>query len=269
MPRSILRRHFCAFAALMFFQVQAEALVLDWDTVTWANGSLNNSYQVDPMAPGPDVTVDVAANNGAPLVPFSAVPNPQTPTVNAVFQGGLATIENTLTLAVDLANPTQSVTITVSFANPGGVNGVSFKLFDIDAGGGSQDNVTSIHALSIDGTTLIAPIITASANNTLIGTGLTQSVVGTATTASTGPTSGRGDVAIDFGANVIQSLTFTYGCTVAFLDPAYQHFGLHDISFTPVASFTPVPEMNPALLSTLSCLVAAGLALHRRLKVRR
>ena len=263
MPRSILRPHLCALAALILFQAQARALVLDWDTVAWANGSLNNSYQIDPMAGGPDVNVAVTSNNGAPLVPYSAPPNPQTPTINNVFQGGLPTVENTLTLAVDLANPSQSVTITISFANPGGVQGVSFKLFDIDAGGGSQDEVTMIRALSIDGSTLIAPTITTSANNTLVGSGLTQSVVGTATTASTGPTSGRGNVTIDFGTNVIQSLSFTYGCTVAFPDPAYQHFGLHDVSFTPV------PEINPAILSTISCLVAAGFALRHRFKVRR
>ncbi len=262
MPRPILRRYFYALATLLLCQFQAHALVLDWDSVAWADGSLNNSYQVDPMAGGNDVTVDVTPNNGAPLVPYSGAPNPQTPTINAGFQGGLATAENTLVLAVDLANPTQSITITISFANLGGVQGVSFKLFDIDAGGGSQDELTLIHALSIDGSTLIAPTITTSANNTLIGSGLAQSVVGTATTASTGPTSGRGNVTIDFGANVIQSLTFTYGCTVAFPDPAYQHFALHDVNFTPV------PEMNPAIVSFLSCVAGAALVIRHRWRAR-
>ncbi len=263
MPRPILLRYFYVFAALLFCQLQAQALVLDWDILAWADGSLNNSYQVNPMAGGNDVNVNVTPNNGATPAPYSGAPNPQTPTISSAFQGGLPTIEKTLVLAVDLTNPTQSITITISFAAPGGVQGVSFKLFDIDAGGGSQDQLTNIHALSIDGSTLIAPTITPSANNTLLGSGINQSVIGTAASASTGPGSGKGNVTIDFGANAIQSLTFTFGCTATFLDPAYQHFALHDVNFTPV------PEMNPALLSTLSCIIAAGLALRHRFKVRR
>ncbi|MDQ6911461.1 MAG: hypothetical protein M3128_01130 [Verrucomicrobiota bacterium] len=259
MPRTILQRYFYAFAALLLCQLPAQALVLDWDIVTWADGSLNNSY---PMAGGNDVTVNVTPNNGAPLVLYSGAPNPQTPTINSGFQGGLATAENTLVLAVDLTNPTQSITITISFANPGGVQGVSFKLFDIDAGGGSQDELTMIRALSIDGSTLIAPTITTSANNTLIGSGINQSVVGTASTPNTGPQSGRGNVTIDFGANLIQSLTFTFGCTTFFPDPAYQHFALHDVSFSPV------PEVNPAIVSFLSCLAGAGLVIRHRRRAR-
>ncbi len=266
MPRLILQRCFCLFAALIFFQIKADALVLDWDSVAWANGSLNNSYQIDPMASGPDVNVDVAGNNGATLTQYSVAPNPQTPTINNDFQGGLLFAQNTLVLAVDLTNPTQSITITISFANPGGVSGVSFKLFDIDAGGGSQDELTALRGLSIDGSTLIAPTLTTSANNTLIGSGLSQSVVGTAASPSTGLQSGRGNVTIDFGANVIQSLTFTFGCTGFFLDPAYQHFALHDVSFTP--NLTPVPEMNPAMISILSCLSGIGLVIRQRLRKR-
>ena len=251
-----LRRYFCAVAALILSQNCASALVLDWDSVSWVDGTLNNTFNVS----GNDVTVDVSANNGAALAPFSGLPNPQTPTIGNSFQGGLATAENTLILAVDLDNSLQSITVTVSFAAFGGATDVSFKLFDIDAGGPYQDQVTSIQALSTDGTTLIAPTITTSANNTPIGTGLSQSVVGTATTPSTGANSGRGNVTIDFGTNDIQSFTFTYGSTAAFLDPAYQHFGLYDIDFTPV------PEINPALISVLSCLTAAGLVLRRRSK---
>ena len=259
-----LRRCLWVIATLVLFQSYAGAAVLNWNTVAWTDGSLNNSYQADPADPSSGITIDVAANNGAPIVPFSGAPNPMTPTVNAVFQGGRASIENTLTIAVDLANAaTQSITVTISFAVTGGASGVSFQLFDIDAGGPYQDQLTQITALSIDGSTLIAPTITTSANNTLIGSGTSQSVVGTGTTPDAGPNSGRANVTIDFGANLVQSLTFTYGGTAAWPNPAYQHFGIGDITFTPV------PEVNPALLSVLSCLTAAGLARRHRAKVRK
>jgi hypothetical protein len=253
-----LRRYLCAFASACLLQSSASAVVLDWDGVAWTAGDLNHTFQVDPFDADSTLTIDVTANNGAPLVPYSATPNPMTPVVNSVFQGGLGTIENTLTLAVNLANPTQSITVGISFAASGGASNVSFKLFDIDAGGGSQDQLTQIRALSIDGVTWIAPTITTSPDNTLVGMGLAQSVVGSALTASTGLTSGRGNVTIDFGTNQIQSLMFTYGNTAAQADPSYQHFAIHDISFTPV------PEMNPALLSAFSCLAAVGLIVRYR-----
>jgi hypothetical protein len=262
MLRPTLRPYLCAFAALLVIQSTAGAVILDWDTIYWEEGTLSNFYQADLADPDSGVTVTVTPNNGAPIVPYAGG-TPMTPAVNAVFQGGGPTIQNTLTLAVDLANPSQSISVTVFFAASGGATDVSFRLFDIDAGGPYQDHLTLIRALSIDGSTLIAPTITTSVNNTLVGSGIDQSVVGTATTADTGLTSGRANVTIDFGSNLIQSLTFTYGGTAAFANPAYQHFGIDDINFTPV------PEVNPAVMSMLSCLAAAGVILRHRANVRR
>lgn len=252
------RRYLCALTALCLLRIDASAVVLDWDSVTWVAGTLNNTYQADLADPDSTLTIDVTTNSGAPLVPYSGAPNPMTPVTNNAFQGGLVLTENTLTIAVDLLNPSQSITVSMSFAATGGATNVSFRLFDIDAGGGSQDQLTQIRALSVDGMTWIAPTITTSADNTLVGSGLTQSVVGSGLTSSTGLTSGRGNVTIDFGTNQIQSLSFTYGNTAAQPNPAYQHFAIHDISFTPV------PEINPALLSAMSCLAAAGFIWRHR-----
>lgn len=260
----VFRRYLCALAALGLLQSQhVSAIVLDWDTISWVEGTLTNSYQADPWDPDSGVSISVTQNNGAPLVPFSVAPNPMTPVINTGFQGGLPAAENALVVAINLANVSQSITVSLSFLASGGATDVSFRLFDIDAGGGSQDQLSQIYGLSIDGSTLIAPTITTSPDNTLVGSGLGQSVVGTAATSSTGLTSGRGNVLIDFGTNQIQSLTFTYGSTAAFLDPAYQHFAMHDINFTPV------PEVNPTLLSIFSCLAAAGLVVRHRFTVRK
>jgi hypothetical protein len=234
------------------------AVVLDWDSVSWAEGTLNNTYQPDGADPDSVVTIGVTPN-GAPLVPFSAAPNPTTPVTHNGLQGGLLIPENTLTIAVNLTNPSESVTLTISFAASGGASNVSFSLFDLDAGGGVQDELRSIQALSIDGSTWIAPTITTGPDNTLVGSGLGQVVLGTASTPNTGLTSGRGNVTIDFGANQIQWLTFTFGATDAFADPAYQHFGMHDLNFTPI------PEVNPTVLSLLGCAGAvAGFHWRRR-----
>lgn len=257
-----------AFLSALFVP-KARAIVLDWDTVTWAPGSLHNSYDIDPDNAGNDVILDVVANNGAPLQPERPAPNPLTPALSPSFQGGNATIENSLCIALDLANNTQSVTLTVNFAAYAqGVKDVSFTIFDVDSNnvpGSStyQDRISSIRALSIDGVTLIAPTITTSLNNSVSGTGVDQIVDGIATTADTGAGSGDGNVTISFGSAAIKSFTFTYGGGPLFDDSTYEHIGVSDISFTPI------PEVNPASFSSASCLLAVGfVSLHRR-RVRR
>lgn len=257
-----------SFLAALVFRTGASAIVLDWDSITWANGSLNNSYDIDPGNAGNDVTIGITASSGSPFQPEINPPNQQTPAVTQAFQGGLSTIENTLSIALDLSSNSQSVTITISFAAgyTQGVQNVSFKIFDVDyanaMGNTYQDQLTNIRALSIDGTTLIAPTITTSANNSLSGLGINQVVTGTASTADTGATSGDGNVTISFGTNAIRSFTFTYGSGSAFADPTFQHIGIYDVNFTPV------PEINPAWAVATCTFITGGLALRRRARSR-
>jgi hypothetical protein len=255
--------------ALVITSSSARAITLDWDAVTWTAGSYNGAFDIDPSNPGNDISVAVTANGGATFQPEVVSPFPMTPARNQSFQGGLAATENTLCFALNLASNAQSVTVTVSLSSlyTAGVNNVSFKIFDIDFvnGDGSayQDQLSSIRGLSIDGTTLIAPTIITSLNNSLSGSGINQVVTGTAATSDLGAGSGDGNVTISFGTNAIQSFTFTYGSGPLFADPTFQHVGLYDLSFTPV------PEIDPALLSIVSCLTAAGLVLHHRAKARK
>src|SRR6185437_10277248 len=99
----------------------------------WTAGTLSNSYDIDPTKAGNDITVAVSGNT-AQLTTELASGNPMTPAVTPDFQGGLATAQNTLCLAVNFANQSQSVTVKVDFSAlyTAGVQGVSFTLFDID-----------------------------------------------------------------------------------------------------------------------------------------
>jgi hypothetical protein len=251
-----------------FLAASAHAVTLDWDGVTWTPGSLSNSYDIDPAKPGNDITVTIGGNT-ALLQPKNTAPNPQTPALTNTLQGGLPTLENTLCLALDLTNQSQSVTVSVNFSATYtlGVQNVSFKLFDIDfansGGSNFQDQLRSIQAIDMNGNP-VAATITTSVNNTLSGTGLSQIVNGTGSGTDTGAGSGNSDVTISFGATAIQSFSFTYGSgsgTVA--NPTYQHMGIHDISFTPV------PEINPAWSAVGSCLVAGVLILRHSAKFRK
>jgi hypothetical protein len=266
---SVFRR-FSLVLIAPFLVAAANAITLDWDGVSWTAGSLTNSYDIDPARAGNDITVTVSGNT-AMLQPEVVAPNPMTPALTTNFQGGLTTAQNTLSLAVNFTDQTQAVTVTVDFSTlyTLGVQNVSFTIFDIDfnnATGSStyQDQLRNMVGTSTDGTTLIAPTISTSSNNTLSGSGLTQVVDGTLTSVDAGAGSGNGNVTISFGATAIKSFTFTYGSgsgTVA--DPTYQHIGLYDISFTPV------PELNPTWSAVGSCLIAFALILRHSAKFRK
>jgi hypothetical protein len=253
-----------------FLVATANAVILDWNTVSWTAGSLSNSYDVDPLKAGNDITVTVSGNT-AQLQQELASGNPMTPAITPDFQGGLANPTKTLCLAVNFTDQSQAVTVTVNFSAlyTSGVQNVSFTLFDVDYSNVTnntyQDLLTAIKATSIDGTTMIAPTITTSSNNTLSGTGLSQNVTGMISTADTGPGSGNGNVIISFGANAIKSFTFTYGSggPSSVTDPTYQHVGIDGISFTPI------PEVNPAWSGVGSCLLAFALILRHSAKFRK
>jgi hypothetical protein len=241
----------------------SQAVVLDWTTVTWTPGSLNNSYDIDATNPGTDITIGITGDTGQFITGFTP-PNPQTPAITQSFQGGFGAVQTSLELRVDFTTTGQFVTITLSFANyPLGVSNVSFSLFDIDAAA-YQDRISSITALSTDGTTLVAPIITGLGSAvSLSGTGLNQVLDGTASVADVGAGSGNGNATISFGATPITSITFTYGSGPSSpADPSTQKIGLSVIDFTAV-----VPEINPAVVSSLLCLLAIAL-LHAKKRQR-
>lgn len=243
--------------AVALCAASANAITLDWDIATWANGSLNNSFDVDPANPGSDMTVAVAGDT-TQLQTGLASPYPMTPAITTALQGGLTPAQKSLEISVDFSNRSQAVTVTVNFSNTytQGVQGVSFTIFDVDFqnGGGStfQDEIRSIRAVGADGVTLIAPTITVGPDVSLTGSGLNYVATGILTNTDTGGSSGDGNVTISFGSTAISSFTFTYGSgsgTVA--DPTYQHIAISDITFTPV------PEINPSLAAACSCLLAA------------
>lgn len=240
----------------------SRGVVLDWSTVTWAPGSLSNSYNVDPASPGNDLTLTVSGNTGQ-LLPAFTPPNPQTPAITQTFQGGFGAVQSSLELRVDYSNTAQFVTITIDFsaAYAQGVTNVSLSLFDIDSGT-YQDQIRNITALSIDGVTQVAPTISGlGASVSLTGTGLSQTLDGTATVADTGAGSGDGNATITFNA-AIQSLTFTYGSgPSAPADPTTQKIGIYNLIY----SVVPIPEINPSIASGFLCLLATGFVeLQRR-----
>jgi hypothetical protein len=173
-----------------------------------------------------------------------------------------------LQLALNLANDTQAVTVTIDFSTlyAAGVANVSFKLFDIDFanGGGTtyQDVIRSIVATSTTGTT-IAPTITGLGPNvSLSGSGINQVLTGVVSTSDTGATSGNADATIHFNTTNIRSITFTYGSSSAFANPTYQHISLDNIDYSIV------PESNNWWVGLFGygVLIVSALSHYRKLR---
>lgn len=263
-----LCRYLTFLCLTLLVMPSARAITLDWDAVTWTAGSLSNSYDVDPSRAGNDITVTVSGNTNR--LQNELAGGPITPAITANFEGGLGTAQNSLCVAVNFANQSEAITVTVNFSAlyTLGVQNLSFTLFDIDfsnvSGNQYADQLRNIQAIDMNGNA-VAPTITTSPNNSLSGTGLTQVVNGTVSTSDLGPGSGNGNVTISFGATPIKSFTFTYGSggPPGVTDPTYQHVGISDMTFTPV------PEINPGWSAVGSCLLALGLIIRHSAKFRK
>jgi hypothetical protein len=258
---SIFPRRPCVIAAaslafLLAGPRVAHAVVLDWDSVTWAPGSLINSYDLYGDAAN-DITVKITSQQ-ANIWAVDPTSGTQTPVVNQTLMGGLSPVENSLMLAANLKTHSDA-TVQLSFTGqyPGAAN-VSFTIFDIDVTTNS-DIISGIYGVAPDGTHVAATITNVGSAVTLTGSGLTQTLTGNAASPDN---SGNGNATISFGATVITDVFFTFSNTAG--APRYQDIALGDISFSPV------PEINPAAASAVSCLLALGLmaVFHRRAKLK-
>jgi hypothetical protein len=239
----------------------AHALVLDWDTLAtgqWANGSRDNSYDLNGDLIN-DVRVRMVAqqsNVWTDDLEFGL--GTQTPTVNQTLTGGLS--QNSLNVSADLK--TQSnVTIRLSFtgAQPGAAN-VSFTIFDIDVTTNS-DIIDAIYGLAPDGTQIAATITNVGSAVTHTGTGLNQVLEGNTVSLDIGPGSSNGNATISFGSAIVTDVFFTFSNTSG--APRFQNIAIGDVSFTPV------PEMNPAMTAGASCIGAMVITILLQRRARR
>lgn len=238
-----------------FVAEPARALVLNWDTAAWAPGDLQNSYDLNGDSVN-DVTVQITSQQ-ANIWATDPTSGTQSPVVNQTLTGGLSPAENSLMLAANL-HTKSACTVQLSFTGgngalntPGAAN-VSFTLFDIDITT-NADVISSIYGVALDGTHVAPTISNVGSAITLTGTGLTYELDGNGAAPNN---SGNGNATISFGSTIITDVFFNFGNTAG--APRYQDIGISDITFTPV------PEINPAMAAVTSCVIAAGLTVFLR-----
>src|SRR5256714_5698619 len=178
-----------AAAALLFLAGPgaAHALVLDWDSVTWSAGFLNNSYDLNGDTVD-DVTVSITSRQ-ANVWTTDPLSGELTPSISQTMTGGVSPVENSLILAANLK--TQSdVTVQISFTggngalNTPGATNVSFTIFDIDITTNS-DVISTIYGVAPDGSQAAPTITNVGSTVTLTGSGLSQELSGNAAAANT------------------------------------------------------------------------------------
>ncbi len=266
---SIFPNRFCVTAAIALLLVAApgaEALVLDWNAVSWSNGSpilgpgnnvtFANSYDLNGDSKK-DITVAVSAGNNTTFT-NDPTSGSLTPVLNQSLTGGQPAGQTSLMIAGDLFTHTDLTVQLSFFGSYPGANNVSFTIFDIDTTT-NNDIISGIYGLAADGTQIAPTISNVGPNVTWTGSGLGQMLEGNGASANN---TSNGNVTLTFGSTVITDIFFTFSNTAG--APRYQDIAIGDITFTPV------PEINPSVAAAGSCILALGVTriLHRRAKRR-
>ncbi len=231
---------------LLLAAPSGRGVLLDWSTVTWAPGSLVNSYDIDPSNPGNDITIAISGSTSRFVAGYPAITNLQT--------GGITPAPRSLNLGVDYSAIAQFVKVTITFNYSNGVDLATVPLFDVDAGTGTtktyRDQIRSIAAWSA-GATNIAAALTGSASNQVAGSGLGQTITGL---GPAGDTTADGNATISFGAAYVKGLQFSFGNTNNLTNPAQQNISIYNISYRPI-----VPEVGVTPGAVATSVLAVGL----------
>ncbi len=203
--------------------VRAAGLTLDWDSVDYTTGSLNESFNVG------DGSVDFSYSfNGGTFVAG-------TPDDTIVLNGSSATNE-TLRLQYDPGNENDSVTMTTAFNYGVPVQNVSFRIYDIDISGSSASTSNSWNDLITVTGFLNGNPLTANYS----GQGFTSgSVVQVGDSLNgvqnVGNDSDDGNIDVSFASPIDSfELVFSQDPALVRENPSSHGIGIGDISYEPV-----------------------------------
>lgn len=188
--------------------------VHDWDAVTWAAGSVSNSYGISQIG-----SIQWTITNQGTWL-NNATFGGQSPAEQTTVTGGIAGAGQSLFQLTDMANISQEAVTTIAL--PTAVPGLQFRIFDVDFNAGQfADRVTVTG--SFNGAP-VAPILTNGIANFVIG----NSAFGDAVSADT---SGNGNIFVTF-TSPVDTIVITYGNhSAAPANPGQQAIAIHDIIF--------------------------------------
>jgi uncharacterized repeat protein (TIGR01451 family) len=186
-------------------------ILFDWDTRAWTTGATNASYAVTGLG-----TMSFAiTNQGAWLNMFGG----NNPVRTNQATGGFTPAQYSLAETVNFASESQVATTTIAL--PLAVDGLQFRLFDVDYGANQfADRVT------VTGTfngSPVTPVLTNGVANYVIG----NQAFGDAAAAND---NAGGNVVVTF-QSAVDTVVIEYGNhSLAPTDPGQQAITLHDIT---------------------------------------
>lgn len=242
-------------ASLLFLLGPASVHATTFSWSSWSAGapvsgtSASQSYTATGGTPPPSA-VTVTLTNSGETWSTNALDGLGTdfPTVgtNPITGGGTT---NGLQLVTHSQTSTSSyIQVTVSFSTP--VSNVSFQIWDVDSSPTQfTDQISNIQAQPwSSGGPVAANSVTGSADNTVLGSGLSTIVTGNANNANN---SANGNVTIKF-TGPITSFTFRWSNIASGL--GLQGIAMGPITYTPVAT----PEVGSTLGALGVCALVIG-----------
>ena len=193
--------------------------ILDWDTVVWPTGTLNNTYTVD----GETIVINITDVDNTLL--NNAAFGGQTPAEAVNDTGGLVPGQSDLHFLRDPPNRTSSVDVTYTLGTAGiGVSKLQLSLFDIDSGNNQFVDQVTVTG-SLNGSNVPVTLFTGTANsasgNVVTGNGPST------------PTQSNGNMTVEFNSAVDTVVLSYNNGNAAPVNPGNQGMALHDLNFCP------------------------------------
>lgn len=211
-----------------------------WADVTWARGSLNNSYQLGTLG---TISFDIVSEGQwVPEARYGGA----IPGISTTMTAGLSNPGASLIYHVNRANREQESVTTITL--PQAITGVQFRILDIDQGG-FQDRATVYGFLN--GVRVEASLTQSSANfvsgDSVFGNG------------SSSDSQGNGNTTVTF-TQPIDTIIFEYGNGPSAPDnPSQQGVGLNTLTFcNPATTTLSVTKMSAVISDPVSAQTGAS-----------
>ena len=259
---------------LTLHAASARADVFDWNNFTYAPANAAAAATTTALGNSTNgsnsLSVKMVLSTGAAF--YTGVQSPASGSYsgsNVYASGGGADTQKSLQVAVNFANNTQFVTVTLTFAKP--VVSAAFSFFDVDSGtitangvaGGYIDQIRGIQGTTASGATVNPVSLTAGADNTVSGnSAMSNSNNPIDATYTNAQNASGGNVAVAFDSSTpITQLTYVYGDVV----PTGANHSVVQITALSNINFTnAVPEPGTTAMLTLGIFGAGVVAFRRR-----
>ena len=236
------------------------AIVFSFDDVNFADGVLDQSFDIDPNNEGDDIRISFTRDTDY----FQTYDGQDSPYTSGLFGDGFTLDEDTLALLVNFTEDTMRVRVRIDFLYANGVSGVQIPIYDVDAGSDAGNNeftftdeVDRVRS-RMDGNWTNFDASTVDLDPTTNAYSVSRnSIYGLTSTANNAD---EGNILLEFEDTVMTRVIFDYRNYRPTTpdDPALQGIGLGDIVFEPIIPESSQYGLLVGLFVSSVCLMRRG-----------